>query len=67
MSSQRGRKQRGLWAPIRRTSASNLGRGTAPLADGPLARVFWAALDRLDYWVMQARLWIVDAKCDPEP
>jgi choline dehydrogenase-like flavoprotein len=25
------------------------------------------ALDGLDYWVMQARLWLVQAACDPEP
>jgi hypothetical protein len=24
-------------------------------------------LDALDYWLTQARLWLVDAVCDPEP
>jgi hypothetical protein len=30
-----------------------------------LARVFWRALDRLDYWLTQAILWLVDAVCGP--
>jgi hypothetical protein len=34
---------------------------------GPVGRLFWRALDGLDYWVMQARLWLVQAACDPEP
>ena len=51
----------------RRTSASNPGRGTAPMVNEPLARLFWRALDRLDYWLTQARLWAVDAVYGPEP
>jgi hypothetical protein len=27
----------------------------------------WRVLDAVDYWVMQARLWRVDAVCGPEP
>jgi hypothetical protein len=38
-----------------------LGRHDAPLANGPLARLFWGVLDALDYWVMQARQSVVDA------
>jgi hypothetical protein len=37
------------------------------MTDGPLVRLFWRALDRLDYWLTQARLWLVDAVCDSEP
>ena len=37
------------------------------MADRPLAHVFWYALDAVDYWLMQARLGIVDAVCGPEP
>ena len=25
----------------------------------PLAQLFWRALDRLDYWMILVRLWIV--------
>jgi GMC oxidoreductase len=67
MSPQRGRKQRQPWAPTRLTRASNLRRGTAPMVNGPVVRLFWRALDGLDYWVMQGRLWLVQAVCDPEP
>jgi hypothetical protein len=28
---------------------------------------FWRVLDELDYWIIQARLWVVDAVCGPEP
>ena len=55
------------WAPTRLTRASNLRRGTAPMVKGPVVRLFWRALDGLDYWVMQATLWLVQAVCDPEP
>ena len=44
-----------------------LGRHDAPLANGPLARLFWGVLDALDYWVMQARQSVVDAVYGPEP
>jgi hypothetical protein len=37
------------------------------MADGPLARLFWRVVDAFDYWLMQARLGIVDAVCGPEP
>ena len=37
------------------------------MANGPLAGLFWRALDRLDCWLMQARLWIVDAVYGPFP
>jgi len=37
------------------------------LADGPFGRLFWRTLDALDYWLTQARLWLVDAVCGPEP
>jgi hypothetical protein len=37
------------------------------VADGPVARLFWRVLGRFDYWIMQARLWAVDAVCGPEP
>jgi hypothetical protein len=39
--------------------------GMAIMADRPLVRFFWRVLDRLDYWIMQARLWTVDAVCGP--
>ena len=32
-----------------------------------LARIFWRVLDALDYRVMQARLWLIDALYGPEP
>jgi hypothetical protein len=37
------------------------------MADGPFARLFWRMFDGLDYWIMQARLWAVDAVCGPLP
>jgi hypothetical protein len=37
------------------------------MADGPLARFFWRILDGLDYWIMQAKLWVVDMVCGPLP
>jgi hypothetical protein len=30
-------------------------------------RLLWRVLDALDYWMMDARLRIVDAVCGPEP
>ena len=36
------------------------------MADSPLVRFFWRAFDRLDYWLTQARLWLVDVVCGPE-
>jgi hypothetical protein len=35
------------------------------MANGSLTRLFWHALDQLDYWLTQARLWTVDAVCGP--
>jgi hypothetical protein len=32
-----------------------------------LARWLWRALDAIDYRMMQARLWVVDALHGPEP
>jgi hypothetical protein len=40
------------------------GRGVRSVTTGRLA-TFWRAIDPLDYWLMQARLWIVDAVCGP--
>jgi hypothetical protein len=37
------------------------------MRDGASARLFWRALDALDYWVMQARLWMLDTLHGPEP
>jgi len=37
----------------------------ALLANGSAARLFWRVLDALDYWLMQARLWLADAVCGP--
>ena len=37
------------------------------MADGPLGNVVWRTIDAADYWLMQARLGIVDAVCRPEP
>ena len=37
------------------------------MRDGAPARLFWRALDALDYWVMQARLWVADVACRPFP
>jgi hypothetical protein len=31
------------------------------------SRLFWKALDRADYAVMVARLWLFDLICGPEP
>ena len=36
------------------------------MANGSLAQLFWRALDALDYWVTQARLWAADAVSDPK-
>jgi hypothetical protein len=35
------------------------------MADGPLMRFFWRSLDALHYWMMQARLSVVDALYGP--
>jgi hypothetical protein len=37
------------------------------MANGSLTRLFWRALDRLDYWLTQAALSPADAVCAPEP
>jgi hypothetical protein len=37
------------------------------MANGFLMRLLWRVLDALDYWLTQARLWIVDALYDPDP
>jgi hypothetical protein len=37
------------------------------MTDKPLVRLFWRVLDRVDYWLTQARLWVTDAVCGPEP
>ena len=37
------------------------------MADGPLIRPFWRALDAVDYWITQLRLYIADAICGSEP
>jgi hypothetical protein len=41
--------------------------GPAALANGSLARFFWRVRDALDHWLVQARLWTVDAVWRPEP
>ena len=41
--------------------------GVAAMADTDLQQLFWRAFDRLDYWLMQARLWLADALSDPLP
>jgi hypothetical protein len=41
--------------------------GVALLTNGSLARRYWSALDALDYWPTQARLWRADVVCGPEP
>jgi hypothetical protein len=40
--------------------------GVAMMADRQLAALFWRVLDRLDYWLTQARLWVADMVCGPE-
>jgi hypothetical protein len=37
------------------------------MADGPLQRLFWRAVDHLDYALTLARLRILDALAGPEP
>jgi hypothetical protein len=37
------------------------------MPDGPLACFFWRSADAVDYWIIQLRLWILDAICGPEP
>ena len=39
----------------------------APIGKHALVRLFWRVLDRVDYWLTQARLWTVDALYDPDP
>jgi hypothetical protein len=41
--------------------------GSAIMADRPLVRCFWRVLDRLDYWLTQARLWLADTVCGSLP
>jgi hypothetical protein len=40
---------------------------TRPSQYGPLDREAALYELRLDYWLMQARLWVVDALCGSEP
>jgi hypothetical protein len=37
------------------------------MAESVVVRRFWRVLDRLDYWVTQARLWAADALRGPLP
>jgi hypothetical protein len=37
------------------------------MADRPLVHFFQRVLDAVDYRVTQARLWLADAVCGPEP
>jgi len=32
-----------------------------------MVRCFWRVLDRLDYWLTQARLWLADTVCGSLP
>ena len=41
--------------------------GAAIMADKPLVRFFWHALDTGHYCLTQARLWLAEAVCGPEP
>ena len=41
--------------------------GSAIMTDRPLVRCFWRVLDRLDYWLTQARLWLADTVCGSLP
>jgi hypothetical protein len=41
--------------------------GVAIMAERLLEQFFWRFLDRLDYWVTQARLWVTDCVCGPPP
>ena len=36
------------------------------MMDGPMVRLFWQALDALDYQVMQARFWLSGVLCGSE-
>ena len=47
-------------APIRQMSRKVK---AAIVAERPLVRYLWRVLDRLDYWVTQARLRVADALC----
>jgi hypothetical protein len=35
------------------------------MADTDLRQLFWLAFDRLDYWLIQARLWLADVVYSP--
>ena len=37
------------------------------MAEGWLARLFWRALDEVDYWICCVRLRILDVLCGPLP
>ena len=64
---RRARRRRQHWRVTPRHGVKCRVRGVAIMADRPLPRLLWRALDRLDYWLMQARLWIVDAVYGPFP
>jgi len=36
--------------------------GVAIMVARPMAWLFWRILDALDYWLTQARLWVVDVR-----
>jgi hypothetical protein len=48
-------------------SAACRAMGVASMAESPLVRLFGGVLDRVDYWLTQTRLRLVDAVCGPEP
>ena len=39
--------------------------GVAVMAERLRMGLFWRILDALDYWLTQARLWVVDVVCGP--
>ena len=57
-----------MWATGSRPSRTRRsGRHLSVIVHGPLGRIVWRVVDTADYWLMQAKLGIVDAVCGPEP
>ena len=60
-----GRSLKWRSAPYSRSGASRPPPSTRAMDDGPLGRLFWRVVYAVDYWLMRARLRIVDAVCGP--
>ena len=55
------------WPIVLQLYARRRAMGVAIMAARQLVRFFWRVLDRLDYWLTQARLRLADRVCGSLP